>query len=110
MWGCLRRSEGIEDFRWTTDQSARRTKGKKLQAMLDEGHVIFPGAAAFIREAAAAVPIAIASGALRHGLGSSRRDLARHFSTIVASGDTPEQAVTGPYQLAFELISRRAGI
>src|SRR5688572_21781983 len=41
-------------------------KGVKLQAMLHAGSVLFPGAADFIRQAAAAVPIAIASGALRH--------------------------------------------
>ena len=41
-------------------------KGEKLQTMLNGGEVLFPGAAAFVRTAAAAVPIAIASGALRH--------------------------------------------
>ena len=41
-------------------------KGQKLQAMLTAGAVLFPGAIDFIRSAAGAVPIAIASGALRH--------------------------------------------
>src|SRR5690606_32024201 len=41
-------------------------KGTKLQAMLDAGSVLFPGAAGFVRRTAAAVPVAIASGALRH--------------------------------------------
>jgi HAD superfamily hydrolase (TIGR01509 family) len=87
-------------------------KGKKLQAMLDEGHVLFPGAAAFIREAAAVVPIAIASGALRHEILeiTEAADLTRLFSTIVASGDTPESKPSpAPYQLAFTLIQQAAG-
>ena len=41
-------------------------KGVKLQAMMSAGSVLFPGAADFVRAAAQAVPIAIASGALRH--------------------------------------------
>src|SRR5262245_26123090 len=41
-------------------------KGDRMQTLLQSGSVLFPGAREFIREAAAAVPIAIASGALRH--------------------------------------------
>ena len=41
-------------------------KGIHLQEMLRAGEVLFPGAAEFIRQAATEVPIAIASGALRH--------------------------------------------
>src|SRR5204863_4541313 len=41
-------------------------KGAKLQALLEGDEVLFPGAAAFVRAAAAEVPIAIASGAMRH--------------------------------------------
>ena len=41
-------------------------KGERLQELLAAGSVLFPGAAEFIRQAAAAVPVAIASGALRH--------------------------------------------
>jgi beta-phosphoglucomutase len=83
-------------------------KGARLQSMLSSGGVLFPGAAEFIRAAAAAdVPLAIASGALRHeileiveaaGLGSL-------FSAIVASGDTPESKPSpAPYQLAFQML------
>src|SRR5262245_465145 len=39
-------------------------KGERMQALLRSGDVMFPGAIEFIREAAAAVPIAIASGAM----------------------------------------------
>ena len=41
-------------------------KGDRMQSLLRSGSVLFPGALEFIREAAAEVPIAIASGALRH--------------------------------------------
>jgi beta-phosphoglucomutase len=87
-------------------------KGEKLQAMLDGGEVLFPGAAAFVRTAAAAVPIAIASGALRHEIvqivvGAGLGDL---FTTIVASGDTPESKPSpGPYLLAFEQLRQASG-
>ena len=87
-------------------------KAEKLQAMRDGGEVLFPGAASFIREAAAAVPLAIASGALRHEILEiiERAGLAHHFSTIVAAGDTPEgKPSPAPYQLAFRLIQEAAG-
>jgi len=87
-------------------------KGEKLQAMLDDGQLLFPGAAAFIREAAAVVPLAIASGALRHEILEilEAADLAHQFSTIVAAGDTPEgKPSPAPYQLAFSLIQEAAG-
>ena len=76
-------------------------KGEKLQAMLNGGEVLFPGAAAFVRTAAAAVPIAIASGALRHeivqiidgaGLGGSLHDdrgLRRHAGEQAVAGAVP---------------------
>jgi beta-phosphoglucomutase-like phosphatase (HAD superfamily) len=67
-------------------------KGQKLQAMIASGQVLFPGAAAFVRAAAAAVPIAIASGALRHEIMQilAVAGLDRLFAAIDASGDTPE--------------------
>jgi beta-phosphoglucomutase len=88
-------------------------KGDKLQAMLAGGEVLFPGAAAFVRSAAAAVPIAIASGALRHEIvqiveGARLADL---FLTIVASGDTPESKPSpAPYRLAFEQLRQATGL
>src|SRR4029079_13910432 len=62
-------------------------KGERMEEMLHSGGVLFPGAIEFILEAAAAVPIGIASGAQRHEIieiisGAGIRDL---FSTVVAS-------------------------
>ena len=41
-------------------------KGQRYESLAAAGEMLFPGAADFIRAAAAAVPIAIASGALTH--------------------------------------------
>ena len=110
MFEALARDRGLA---WTdrhvTALVAR--KGTKLQAMLAGGEVLFPGAAAFVRTAAAEVPIAIASGALRHEIvqiveAAGLDDL---FSVIVASGDTPESKPSpAPYLLAFEQLQHSA--
>jgi beta-phosphoglucomutase len=110
MFEALARDRGLA---WTdrhvTALVAR--KGTKLQAMLAGGEVLFPGAAAFVRAAAAEVPIAIASGALRHEIvqiveAAGLDDL---FSVIVASGDTPESKPSpAPYLLAFEQLQHSA--
>ncbi len=63
-------------------------------------------------QAAAAVPIAIASGALRHEIDEivDAAGLAGLFPTIVASGDTPESKPSpAPYRLAFDNLRRLTG-
>ena len=87
-------------------------KGAKLQTLLQADSVLFPGARDFIREAAAAVPIAIASGALRHEIDEiiEATGLADLFSAIVASGDTPQsKPAPAPYLLAFERLRAVTG-
>lgn len=87
-------------------------KGEKLQRMMHEGHVLFPGVDAFIRKAAAAVPIAIASGALRHEILEimNAAGLADLVPTIVAAGDTPHSKPSpAPYRLAFERMRQHVG-
>lgn len=87
-------------------------KGAKLQAMMSAGSVLFPGAADFVRTAARAVPIAIASGALRHEIVEiiEAAGVADLFSAIVASGDTPESKPSpAPYRLAFERLRETTG-
>lgn len=95
---------------WNRDRLAELVdaKGACLQRMLGAGEVLFPGAADFIRRAAAVVPCAIASGALRHEIveildGAGLRGC---FSTIVASGDTPQSKPSpAPYRLAFDRLA-----
>jgi len=87
-------------------------KGDRMQDLLHSGSVLFPGALEFIREAAAAVPIAIASGALRHEIDEiiDAAGVADLFATIVAAGDTPESKPSpAPYRLAFEQLRERTG-
>jgi len=88
-------------------------KGAKLQHFLNSGGVIFPGAADFIRTCAEAVPIAIASGALRHEIDEilGAAGLSELFTAIVAAGDTPESKPSpAPYQLAFERLRTGTGV
>ena len=87
-------------------------KGQKLQEMLRADSVLFPGAREFVRGAAAAVPIAIASGALRHEIDEiiAAAGVGDLFSVIVASGDTPESKPSpAPYLLAFERLRQASG-
>ena len=87
-------------------------KGVKLQAMLGAGSVLFPGALEFVRAAASAVPIAIASGALRHEIDEviAAAGVGNLFAAIVASGDTPQSKPSpAPYRLAFERLQDATG-
>jgi HAD superfamily hydrolase (TIGR01509 family) len=87
-------------------------KGIKLQEMMQAGSVLFPGARDFVQAAAAAVPIAIASGALRHEIEeiTAAADIAGLFTTIVASGDTPQgKPSPAPYALAFSRLREMTG-
>jgi beta-phosphoglucomutase len=87
-------------------------KGARMQELMQSGTVLFDGAADFIRQSAAAVPVAIASGALRHEIVEilEGADLAGIFEVIVAAGDTPESKPSpAPYLLAFERLRERAG-
>ena len=87
-------------------------KGVRLQALLQGGEVLFPGAVDFIRAAASEVPLAIASGALRHEILEivEGAGLGHLFVTIVASGDTAESKPSpAPYLLAFERLRQHTG-
>jgi beta-phosphoglucomutase len=87
-------------------------KGARLQEMFHGGQILFPGAIEFVRAAAAAVPIAIASGAMKHEIeaitrAAGIRDL---FGAIVASGDTTHSKPSpAPYLLAFERLRQASG-
>lgn len=111
MFEALGRNRGLE---WTDRHvnALVARKGMKLQTMLEGGEVLFPGAAAFVRAAAAEVPIAIASGALRHEIVQivESAGLDELFAAIVAAGDTPESKPSpAPYRLAFERLQQVTG-
>ena len=87
-------------------------KGATLQQMLHDGHVLFPGAVEFIRSAAAEVPIAIASGAMKHEIVEiiGTAGVGGLFTAIVAAGDTPESKPSpAPYLLAFARLREGSG-
>jgi beta-phosphoglucomutase len=87
-------------------------KGEEMQQMLRSGTVLFPGAVEFIREAAAAVPIAIASGAMRHEIEEviAAAGVSDLFVAIVAAGDTPHRKPSpAPYRLALERLRDVSG-
>jgi HAD superfamily hydrolase (TIGR01509 family) len=87
-------------------------KGERMQALLRSGSVLFPGATEFIREAAAAVPIAIASGAMRHEIDEviDAAGMSDLFATIVAAGDTPQSKPSpAPYRLALARLRESSG-
>jgi HAD superfamily hydrolase (TIGR01509 family) len=95
---------------WTADQLAALASRKALrfQQLEHVSSVLFPGAEAAVRRAAAAVPLAIASGALRAEITRvlDRADLMRCFTAIVAAGETPaSKPAPDPYLRALALLS-----
>jgi HAD superfamily hydrolase (TIGR01509 family) len=70
-------------------------------------HALYPGAAECVARVAAHVPVAIASGALRHEIELilERSGLRDRFPVIVAAGETPlSKPAPDPYARAFELL------
>ena len=112
MFEALARDRGMRDERRRAWRRWSRARASGCRTLLRSGSVLFPGAAEFIREAAAAVPIAIASGALRHEIDEiiDAAGVADLFATIVAAGDTPrEQAVAGAVSAGVRAAARADG-
>jgi HAD superfamily hydrolase (TIGR01509 family) len=83
-------------------------KFARMVALERDRSILFPGAADAIRRAAAAVPIAIASGALRPEILRvlEREHLTDAFTAIVAAGETPEsKPAPDPYVRAVALLA-----
>jgi beta-phosphoglucomutase len=82
-------------------------KALRLEELERDIPVLFPGAAEVVQRSAAAVPIAIASGALgpeiRRAL--KRAGLLQHFAVIVSAEDTPaSKPAPDPYVRAVALL------
>ena len=99
---------------WTIEDIARLATEKAARLEVLEGDIslLFPGAEAAIRRAAAKVPLAIASGALgveiRRVL--DRANLTGSFHAIVAAEDIPvSKPAPDPYVRALALLSERIG-
>ena len=87
-------------------------KAVRLEALEHNVSILFPGAADAIRRAAAAMPIAIASGArgdeIRRTL--RRENLTACFTAIVAAEDTPAgKPAPDPYVRALALLAPSLG-
>jgi HAD superfamily hydrolase (TIGR01509 family) len=83
-----------------------------LQALLARASPLFAGASGAVRELAARVPVAVASGAQRHEILQvlEAEDLCSIFTAIVAAGETPNgKPAPDPYRRAVELISSETG-
>ena len=99
---------------WTTarigDLVAR--KAVRLEVLERDASILFPGAAAAVRRAAAAVPVAIASGALGAEIRRvlDREQLTVCFTAIVAAEDAPlSKPAPDPYLRALTLLAPALG-
>jgi HAD superfamily hydrolase (TIGR01509 family) len=97
------------DFRLGLDRAAIRDlitrKSRLFESSIDEERVLFPGARACVTRAAAAAPLAIASGAFRHEIEIilRRTGLLSYFPCIVGAEDTPRsKPAPDPYARAVE--------
>ena len=87
-------------------------KSERYEELSAAGDMLFPGAADFIRTAAAAVPIAIASGALTHEIEEilDQAGLRSLFQVIVGADQTERSKPhPEPYQTAFERLRLLTG-
>lgn len=86
-------------------------KGARYEALASEGEMLFPGAGAFVRMAAAHVPIAIASGALTHEIEHvlDRAGLLDLFAAIVGADQT-ERGKPDPDPYLVALARLRAAV
>lgn len=88
-------------------------KGTRYEELAAAGEMLFPGAEGFIRTAAAAVPIAIASGALTHEIEDvlTRTGLRSLFPVIVGADQTEHSKPhPEPYQTAFGRLRAHSGL
>lgn len=87
-------------------------KEERYAALAAAGEMLFPGAAAFIREAAAHVPMAIASGALTREIDEvlTSAGLRGCFLAVVGADQTAQsKPAPDPYVEAFARLQRATG-
>jgi HAD superfamily hydrolase (TIGR01509 family) len=87
-------------------------KAMCMETLAHDGTVLFPGAEAAVRAAAAQLPLAIASGALGTEIRRTldRTGLSTCFRVIVGAEDTPaSKPAPDPYRLAVTRLSKACG-
>jgi beta-phosphoglucomutase len=111
VFKAVGRDKGVAmDDRRVAELIAR--KGERYESLSAAGEMLFPGAADFIRTAAAAVPIAIASGALTHEIQEvlDRAGLLPLFPVIVGADQTERSKPhPDPYLTAFARLRAQSG-
>jgi beta-phosphoglucomutase-like phosphatase (HAD superfamily) len=91
-------------------QALVTAKAGMFPTLVDGRNVLFPGVADRVRQFAASVPLAIASGALPHEIelilgAAGLRDA---FQVVVGAGDTPHsKPAPDPYTRAVQLLQNR---
>ena len=114
--GAFRAIGADHGVRWDIDHIAALVdrKAERLEELEREGGTLFPGAAEAVGRAAAAVPIAIASGALRAEI---VRVLERGRAGEVVRGDRRgrgharvSKPAPDPYQRAVALLGEATGL
>ena len=87
-------------------------KGHRYDTLAAAGEMLFPGAADFIRAAAARAPIAVASGAQTHEIDDvlGQAGLRALFLAVVGADQTPNsKPAPDPYLEAFARLGRITG-
>ena len=100
---------------WNIDQIGAlvATKAVRMEHLERDGSILFPGATALIHRTSAAVPIAIASGALRAEIGRilDREQLTSCFKFVVGAEDTPaSKPAPDPYLRAVALLAQSVDV
>ena len=109
----LRRYARNHELSWDEPTIAHllAEKSRHYEDLTSRGEMLFPGAAHFVRQAAAQIPIAISSGALTHEIEEilERTGLADLFLAVVGADQTARSKPSpDPYLEAFHRI-RTAG-
>ena len=99
---------------WNVHRVAKlvQLKAALMERLEQDASILFPGADAAIRRAAALVPLAIASGALGAEIRRvlDREKLTSCFKAIVAAEDTPvSKPAPDPYERAVALLEAALG-
>ena len=111
VFKAIGRDGGVPmDDQRVSDLIAR--KGQRYESLAAAGEMLFPGAADFIRTAAAHIPIAIASGALTHEIEEvlQKAGLLTLFPVIVGADQTEHSKPhPDPYRAAFARLRSHSG-
>jgi beta-phosphoglucomutase-like phosphatase (HAD superfamily) len=112
--GTFRAVAAAGGLSWSPERIAQlvAAKASVMEALEDTASILFPGADAAVRRTAAAVPLAIASGALGAEIRRilDRAKLTGFFKAIVSAEDTPvSKPAADPYLRAVDLLGKTTG-